>query len=203
MRGSSCLLRGSVVLLAGKWKAADVTVLLDRMEIRTPEQSAREEMFHEPHDHVIRIRARGRRFPRVTPARETTSRRRSPWRRARRHEEPRADRRRPRRARSRGAQDDVGALGALQHPAGHQWLAGGRRSRRCRAGTREGVNDWGAPATAARVRRSAATATSTSCTRSTRCCPSSSHPSKARLETAMQGHVLAHAVLIGTYQKRH
>jgi hypothetical protein len=29
------------------------------------------------------------------------------------------------------------------------------------------------------------------------------HPTKAELERAMRGHVLAHAELVGTYQKRH
>jgi phosphatidylethanolamine-binding protein (PEBP) family uncharacterized protein len=32
--------------------------------------------------------------------------------------------------------------------------------------------------------------------------PELSHPGKAALEKAMQGHVLAHAELVGLYQRR-
>ena len=54
------------------------------------------------------------RFPRSTPARATTPRPRSPGRARPPEPELRADRRRSGRARSARAQDDLGALGALQ-----------------------------------------------------------------------------------------
>ncbi|MCC7017602.1 MAG: YbhB/YbcL family Raf kinase inhibitor-like protein, partial [Rhodospirillales bacterium] len=87
-------------------------------------------------------------------------------------------------------------------PAAAQGLPQGATSRTLPAGTREGLNDWkrtgyGGP-----------------------CPPIGRHryfhklyalgavlsdlgtPTKAELERAMKGHVLAHAELIGTYQKK-
>ena len=92
-------------------------------------------------------------------------------------EEPGPDRRRPRRAGPRGAEDDVGALGALQ-PSGRDARAprGRRRARTCPWARARVPTTGSAPATAVRARRSAATATSTSCTRSTSCCPTSAPP---------------------------
>ena len=123
--------------------------------------------------------------------------------RARGHEELRADRRRSRRARSARAEDDVGALGALQHPAGGERAARGRDGGDAAGGNAaRAVNDfkragYGGP-----------------------CPPIGRHryfhklyaldvvladlrkPTKAALEKAMAGHVLAEAQLVGTYEKK-
>ncbi len=90
--------------------------------------------------------------------------------RSRGGEEPRADRRRPRRARPVGPEDDLGPLGALQPaPDGARPSRGRGLERPCRRARARARTTGSAPATAGPARRSAATATSTSSTPSTRC----------------------------------
>ena len=82
-------------------------------------------------------------------------------------------------------------------------LAGGASARRAAAGHARGQRTTGsARAGAAPARPSAGTATSSSSTRSTRRSATSARPTKAKLEKAMEGHVLAEAQLMGTYQKK-
>ena len=83
--------------------------------------------------------------------------------------------------------------GAPARPAGE----GAPAPARARAST-----TGSGPATAARVRPLAATATTSSCTRSTRSFPTSGTPTKAKLEKAMEGHVREKVELMGTYQKQ-
>ena len=91
---------------------------------------------------------------------------------ARGHQELRADRRRSGRARPARAEDDLGALGALQPARDRRARCPKRRRRRiCRRARAKGSTTGSAPATAARARRSGGTATSTSSTRSTSCSP--------------------------------
>jgi Raf kinase inhibitor-like YbhB/YbcL family protein len=104
------------------------------------------------------------------------------------------------RPRSESAQDGLGPLGRLQPTARHQELTGERRQGRVAQGALLGPNDfkktgYGGP-----------------------CPPIGRHryfhklyaldntldlksATKAQIEGAMQGHVLANAELIGTYQK--
>ena len=109
-------------------------------------------------------------------------------------EELRADRRRSRRARSEGAaQADLGPLGALRYPRRRaaRWRKAVAPARSPPARIR-GSTTGSAPATAARVRRSAGIATSTSSTRSIPFCPiseprpkpSSSKPCRATCSRA-------------------
>jgi phosphatidylethanolamine-binding protein (PEBP) family uncharacterized protein len=96
----------------------------------------------------------------------------------------------------------VGALGALQRPLSGRWLARSDQVDGAPAGTREGVNDWGRTGY------------------SGPCPPIGRHryfhklyaldsvlrelkrADKAALEKEIPGHILAQAVLMGTYQKR-
>ncbi len=74
--------------------------------------------------------------------------------------------------------------------------------RTCRRGRARARTTGSAPATAGPARRSAGTATSTSSTPSTSSCPDLGAAAKVRVEAAMKGHVIAHAELMGTYQKK-
>ena len=122
--------------------------------------------------------------------------------RAGRDEEVRADRRRPRRSRPGRAEDDVGSLGALR-PAGVGDGGFPRRSRRrtCRRERSEGTNDWkrtgwGGPCPPIGRHRYFFKLYALDAV-----LPDLGKPTKAKLEAAMKGHVLAEAQLMGTYQK--
>ena len=117
-----------------------------------------------------------------------------------RRAEPRAHRRRSRRARSEGAEDDVRALGALQAAADTRGSPRPSRRRRCRP-AHEGTNDWkrtgyGGPCPPIGRHRYFFKLYALDSE-----LPDLAHPTKAKLEAAMEGHVLE-GQLMGTYQKK-
>jgi Raf kinase inhibitor-like YbhB/YbcL family protein len=104
------------------------------------------------------------------------------------------------RAGSEGAEDDVGALGGLQPARTIHALAEGA-ARNLPAGARDGKNDWkrigyGGPCPPVGRHRyfHKLYALDTAL-------PDLHEPTKVQLESAMNGHVLAQAELIGTYEK--
>ena len=115
-------------------------------------------------------------------------------------EEPGPHRRRSRRARPEGAQDDLGALGPLRHP-GRELLAG----RGCRASLPAGTEERAERLEEDRVRRALpAHRPAPVLLQALRARHGPSQlgkPSKADLLKAMEGHVVASAELVGTYQK--
>ena len=100
------------------------------------------------------------------------------------------------------AENDLGTLGALQHPADDNSAAGWRCcAQALPGGTLEGVNDfkraaYGGPCPPVGRHRYFHKLYALDTV-----LPDLKGPSKAALEKAMQGHVLAHAELIGTYQR--
>ena len=96
----------------------------------------------------------------------------------------------------------MGALGALRSTRTVDRLArGGAEERSAQAGTREGFNDWkragyGGPCPPVGRHRYFFKLYALDVVLG-----ALDHPTKADVERAMKGHVLAHATLIGTYQK--
>ena len=95
------------------------------------------------------------------------------WAGSLRDEEPRPDRRRSRRARSRAPGMTWVHWVLYNLPAGDRDCPRRSGAPRPAAGTREGLNDWKRTGYGGPARRSAGTATSTSSTRSTPCSPTS------------------------------
>lgn len=117
------------------------------------------------------------------------------------HPQPGPDRRRPGCPGPRRSAHDLGALGALQHPARLAALAEDAARSHLPSGTREGTNGWqrtgyGGPCPPIGRHRyfHKLYALDTEL-------PDLGTPDKAALERAMHGHVLAQAELVGTYQK--
>ena len=110
--------------------------------------------------------------------------------------------RRSRRPRPARAQDDVGALGALQ-PAGRHDARSPKASRRRRfpAGTREGVNDWKRTGYNGPCPPDRPPPLLPQAVRARRRVARSRAADQEQLEDAMRGHVLAEAQLVGTYEK--
>ena len=95
----------------------------------------------------------------------------------------------------------MGPLGAVQPARRHPAIAGGGGTRLAASGTKEGKNDWkrtgyGGPCPPIGRHRYffKLFALDTML-------PDLNHPTKAQLEKAMEGHILAKAELMGTYQK--
>jgi phosphatidylethanolamine-binding protein (PEBP) family uncharacterized protein len=99
-----------------------------------------------------------------------------------------------------GTEDDLGALGALQHPAGCHGLPQGVKPAELPRGTFEGINDWKRTGYGGPCPPTGRTLFS-QIVRPRRSCSRISKAGKAQLEQAMKGHVLAQSELIGTYKK--
>jgi hypothetical protein len=86
-------------------------------------------------------------------------------------------------------------------PATTESLAEGASSRHLPAGAREGVNDWQRPGYGGPCPPTGRHRYFHKLYALDTVLPDLNAPSKATLEKAMSGHVLAQAQLIGTYQK--
>ena len=95
----------------------------------------------------------------------------------------------------------MGPLGALQYPGGRRGASRGGGAEDLPPGTREGINDWkrtgyGGPCPPIGRHRYFFKLYALDAM-----LPDLGQPTKAQLEQAMKGHVLAEAQLMGTYQK--
>ena len=116
-------------------------------------------------------------------------------------EEPRPHRGQSRRAGPEGAEDDLGALGALRRPARHSPRCAEGALASLPSGTRDGLNDWkrtgyGGPCPPIGRHRYFFKLYALDTV-----LPDLGKPSKAELLKAMEGHVVGTAELVGTYQK--
>ena len=112
-----------------------------------------------------------------------------------------ADRRRSRCTRPAGAEDDLGSLGAGEPASECSRTTGGCRAGSPARGTVEGLNDWkrtgyGGPCPPIGRHRYFHKLYALDVVLG-----GLKHPTKAQVEAAMKGHVLAHAELVGTYEK--